>query len=172
MNAPVYTVLFLCTHNSARSIMAESVLNRIGRGRFRAFSAGSHPAGHVDADVLALLARLHHPVQDLRSKSWEEFTGPDAPNLDFVFTVCDSLADGVCPEWPSQPMTAHWGYPDPAGFTGTTAERAAFIADIYRQIERRLEIFVSLPMRSLDRLALQSRLDAIGGVAQPAVSEA
>ncbi|PWC44317.1 arsenate reductase ArsC [Azospirillum sp. TSO22-1] len=168
MTQPTHTVLFLCTHNSARSVMAESVLNRLGRGRFRAFSAGSRPAGHVDPDVLALLARLHHPVEALRSKSWDEFAGPDAPELDFVFTVCDTLAGGDCPVWPGQPMTAHWGFPDPAAFAGPPAERAALIADIYRQIERRLEIFVSLPMRSLDRLTLQTRLDAIGGATAPA----
>lgn len=117
--------------------------------------------------MAALLARLHHPVEGLRSTSWDTFTGPEAPELDFVFTVCDTLAGADGPVWPGRPMTAHWGFPDPAAFTGPPAERAAFIADIYRQIERRLEIFVSLPMRSLDRLTLQTRLDAIGGAPPP-----
>lgn len=157
-----YTVLFLCTGNSARSILAESILNRLGRGRFQAFSAGSHPAGTVNPHAIALLKRLSYPTEALRSKSWDEFAKPGAPKLDFVFTVCDNAAGEVCPIWPGQPMTAHWGVADPAAVTGTPAEIAAAFADAYRMLERRLDIFVNLPITSLDKLSLQQRLDEIG----------
>ena len=159
-----YTVLFLCTGNSARSILAESILNRLGRDRFRAFSAGSHPAGTVNPHAIALLKRLNDPTESLRSKSWDEFAKPGAPELDFVFTVCDNAAGEVCPIWPGQPMTAHWGVADPAAVTGTPAEIAAAFADAYRMLERRLDIFVNLPITSLDKLSLQQRLDEIGRV--------
>lgn len=157
-----YTVLFLCTGNSARSILAECVLNRLGRGRFQAFSAGSHPAGRVNPHAIELLKRLNYPTEALRSKNWDEFAGAGAPDLDFVFTVCDNAAGEVCPIWPGQPMTAHWGVADPAAVTGTQAEIAAAFADTYRMLERRLDIFVNLPMTSLDKLTLQQRLDEIG----------
>lgn len=158
----IYNVLFLCTGNSARSVMGEAILNRLGQGRFRAFSAGSQPKGAVHPYTLDLLRKLNHPVEGLRSKSWDEFALPGAPALDFVFTVCDSAAAETCPIWPGQPMTAHWGVPDPAAATGSEAERRAAFADAYGRLYNRLSIFVSLPMASLDRLALQRRLDAIG----------
>ncbi len=158
----VYNVLFLCTGNSARSIIAETILNRAGQGRFRAFSAGSHPKGHVHPYALQLLEKLHYDVSRLRSKSWSEFAKPDAPKLDFVFTVCDNAAAEACPLWPGQPMTAHWGVPDPAEATGTEAEIRFAFADVLRMLTNRINIFVSLPIRSLDQLALQKQLDAIG----------
>jgi arsenate reductase len=158
----VYNVLFLCTGNSARSIMAETILNRAGQGRFHAFSAGSHPKGQVHPYALQLLERLHYDVSQLRSKSWAEFAKPGAPKLDFVFTVCDNAAAEACPIWPGQPMTAHWGVPDPAEATGTEAEIRFAFADVLRMLTNRINIFVSLPIRSLDQLALQKQLDAIG----------
>jgi arsenate reductase (thioredoxin) len=158
----VYNVLFLCTHNSARSVMAECLLSREGKGRFRAFSAGSQPSGGINPFVRALLDRLGYPTGSLRSKSWDEFAAPGAPHMDFVFTVCDNAAGEVCPVWPGQPMTAHWGFPDPSGATGTEAEKAAFTAEVFRQIQRRIQAFASLPIASLDRLALQRRLDEMG----------
>lgn len=157
-----YNVLFLCTGNSARSIMAECILGREGIGRFRAFSAGSHPAGRVNPLVLALLKRENFATDGLRSKSWEEFAMAGAPLLDFVFTVCDDAAGEVCPVWPGQPMTAHWGVPDPATATGSEAERAAFVADVYRMLRNRISIFASLPIAGLDRLTLQRKLEQIG----------
>ena len=157
-----YNVLFLCTGNSARSVIAEAVLNRIGRSRFKSYSAGSHPTGRINPYAAGLLQQLNYPTGDLRSKDWAEFAQPDAPQMDFVFTVCDNAAGEVCPVWPGQPMTAHWGFPDPAAFEGSEAETRAHFADIYGQIERRLEIFVNLPLASLDRLALQRRLDELG----------
>jgi protein-tyrosine-phosphatase len=157
-----YNVLFLCTGNSARSIMAEAVLNRDGRGRFRAFSAGSQPKGQVHPYAVDLLRKLNYDVARLRSKSWSEFAAPDAPRLDFVFTVCDNAAAEACPVWPGQPMTAHWGVPDPAAATGNEAEVRLAFADAMRMLTNRIDIFVSLPMRSLDRLTLQKRLDSIG----------
>jgi arsenate reductase len=165
----MYNVLFLCTGNSARSILAEAILNREGAGRFKAYSAGSHPNGRVNPYALELLAGMHHEVADLRSKSWDEFAKPGAPALDFIFTVCDNAAGEVCPIWPGQPMTAHWGLPDPAAVVGSDAEiRAAFL-ETYRALTRRIGIFVHLPMVSLDRLSLQRRLQAIGQDAdQPA----
>ena len=157
-----FNVLFLCTGNSARSIMGESILNRLGRGRFAACSAGSQPAGEINPHAVALLGKLNYPTAGLRSKSWDEFAGDDGPDLHFVFTVCDNAAGEVCPVWPGQPMTAHWGMPDPAAVEGTTAEVAAAFWDTYRMLERRIDIFVNLPLASLDRLALQRRLDHIG----------
>lgn len=157
-----FEVLFLCTGNSVRSIFAEAVLNRIGAGRFRGHSAGSHPRGELHPNTLGLLRKNGFPTAGLRSKSWDEFAVPEAPELDFVFTVCDQAAGEVCPIWPGQPMTAHWGFSDPAAFKGSDAERAAVFADVFRQISNRLSIFVNLPIASLDRLALQKRLDDLG----------
>jgi arsenate reductase (thioredoxin) len=162
MTDHVYNVLFLCTGNSARSILAECILNREGKGRFRGFSAGSHPKGQVHPFAIELLKKLNHPTAGLRSKDWEEFAAPGAPAMDFVFTVCDNAANEVCPVWPGQPMTAHWGLPDPAAADGTEAERHLAFADAYRMLLNRISIFTNLPMRSLDRLALQKRLDEIG----------
>jgi arsenate reductase len=158
----LYNVLFLCTGNSARSIMAEVILNRSGQGKFRAFSAGSQPKGQVHPYALDLLRKLNYDVTGLRSKSWKEFSGPNAPNLDFVFTVCDNAAQETCPVWPGQPMTAHWGVPDPAEATGTQAEVRLAFADALRMLTNRINIFVSLPLRSLDQLTLQKQLDAVG----------
>jgi arsenate reductase len=166
-----YNVLFLCTGNSARSIIAECILNRVEQGRFRAYSAGSHPIGKVNPNALALLKRLNYPTETLRSKSWDEFAAPSAIVLDFVFTVCDNAAGEVCPVWPGQPMTAHWGIPDPAAVTGRTAEIAAAFNEAYRLLNNRISIFVSLPLASLDRLSLQKRLDDIGKTAEaPAIT--
>lgn len=157
-----YEVLFLCTGNSARSIIAEVVLNHIGAGRFRAHSAGSHPTGTVNPYALELLRLNKLPTEGLRSKSWDQFAHPAAPALDFVFTVCDQAAGEACPVWPGQPMTAHWGIPDPAAVQGTDeAKRKAFFTT-YTQLQHRLSIFVSLPVEKLDRLTLQKRLDEIG----------
>ncbi len=157
-----YNVLFLCTGNSARSIIAEAILNREGIGKFRGFSAGSQPKGAVHPYTLDLLKRLNHDTSFARSKSWDEFTWADAPRLDFVFTVCDNAAAEECPYWPGQPMTAHWGMPDPAAATGNDAERHLAFSDTYRMLRSRISIFVSLPLAALDRLSLQQRLDAIG----------
>ena len=158
----MHHVLFLCTGNSARSIMAEAIMNRLGQAKFRAYSAGSQPKGTVHPQALTLLRRLNYDVSGFRSKSWQEFSGPDAPQLDFVFTVCDNAAAETCPVWPGQPMTAHWGVPDPAAATGNDAEIALAFAEAYRMLNNRISIFVSLPLRSLDRLSLQKRLDEIG----------
>ena len=167
-----FNVLFLCTGNSARSILAEAIMNRLGQGKFRAHSAGSQPKGTVHPHALALLKKLNHDTGGFRSKSWTEFSRPGAPELDFVFTVCDNAAAEACPLWPGQPMTAHWGVPDPAAVSGTEAEIAFAFADTYRMLDARIAIFVSLPMRSLDQLSLQRRLDEIGktrdGGASPA----
>ena len=166
MSDKVYNVLFLCTGNSARSVIAESILSREGRGRFKAFSAGSQPTGNVNPYAINLLKKLNYPTDTLRSKSWGEFAGPDAPELDFVFTVCDSAASEVCPVWPGQPMSAHWGVPDPAAATGTEAEIAAAFWDTYRMMENRISVFCNLPISSIDRLSLQKRLDEIGQTAR------
>ena len=157
-----FNVLFLCTGNSARSILGEAILNRIGAGRFHGFSAGSQPKGEVHPLAIELLKSLNHPVEGLRSKSWDEFAVPGAPKMDFVFTVCDNAASEVCPIWPGQPMSAHWGIADPAAAEGSDAERHVAFAEAYRQLTNRISIFTSLPMRSLDRVALQKRLDEIG----------
>ena len=161
MSEPL-NLLFLCTGNSARSIIAESIANREGRGRFHAWSAGSMPKGEVHPQALNLLRSLHYPTDGLRSKSWEEFSCPDAPKLDFVFTVCDNAAAEVCPIWPGQPMTAHWGVPDPAAVEGSPAEIGAAFADTYRMLNSRISLFMNLPLAALDRLSLQRRLDDIG----------
>jgi arsenate reductase len=155
-------VLFLCTGNSARSIIAESLLNQWGRGRFVGYSAGSFPKGEVHPLALELLANMKVPAAGLRSKRWDEFAAPGAPHMDFVFTVCDAAAGEVCPVWPGQPMTAHWGIPDPAAVTGTERERRAAFRTAFSELDSRIKIFTSLPMRSLDRIRLQERLDAIG----------
>ena len=159
-----YNVLFLCTGNSARSVMAETLLNHWGNGRFHAFSAGSHPAGHIHPLTINLLERLNFPITGLRSKGWDEFALPGAPVMDFVFTVCDQAAGEVCPIWPGQPISAHWGFPDPAAFTGTQAETRAFFAEVFRQIESRVRIFAALPVERLDRLALQREVRRIGAL--------
>jgi protein-tyrosine-phosphatase len=157
-----FNVLFLCTGNSARSVMAEAILNRTGRGKFHAFSAGSHPKGRIHPQAIRLLQSLHYDTSHLRSKSWSEFAEPGTPLLDFVFTVCDNAAGEICPVWPGQPMTAHWGIPDPAEATGTPAEVALAFKEAYRMLDRRISIFVSLPLRSLDQLSLQNKLREIG----------
>ena len=162
MAASLQNVLFLCTGNSARSIMAEALLNHWGRGRYRAFSAGSHPKGRVHPITIDLLQRLKLPTGELRSKDWEEFARPGAPPLDFVFTVCDQVAGEVCPVWPGQPITAHWGFPDPAAFEGTEAEQRVVFGDVFRQIENRIKIFVALPIERLSRLAIKQEVDRLG----------
>lgn len=162
MTDRVYNVLFLCTGNSARSILAESILNREGAGRFKAYSAGSQPKGAVHPFALDLLKKMNHPTAGLRSKSWDEFAAAGAPEMDFVFTVCDNAANEVCPIWPGQPMSAHWGIPDPAAAEGSETERRLAFAEAYRAMLNRISIFTSLPMKSLDRLSLQKRLDEIG----------
>lgn len=159
---PTYNALFLCTGNSARSILAEGILNALGQGRFRAWSAGSHPKGEVHPLALATLERLHLPATGYRSKSWDEFVAPGAPVFDFIFTVCDNAAGEACPVWPGQPLTAHWGVPDPAAVEGLPSEIALAFADTYRMLANRISIFTSLPLASLDRMTLQSRLTDIG----------
>jgi arsenate reductase len=155
-------VLFLCTGNSARSIMAECVLNRLGAGKFKAYSAGSQPKGQLHPLALQVLRQAHFDVSELRSKSWEEFAKADAPKLDFVFTVCDNAAKEACPIWPGQPMTAHWGLPDPVTAQGGEAERHLAFADTLRMLSNRIGIFVSLPIDKLSKLSLQAKLDEIG----------
>jgi arsenate reductase len=157
-----YHVLFLCTGNSARSILSEAILTAQGRGRFVAHSAGSHPAGRVNPFALDLLKRMGMPTEGLRSKSWDEFAAPGAPELDFVFTVCDNAAGEVCPYWPGQPMTAHWGVPDPAAVTGTDLQKTEAFRDAFRVLERRIALFTSLPIASLDRLTLSAKVREIG----------
>ena len=158
----VYDVLFLCTGNSARSVMAEAILNKLGAGKFRAFSAGSQPKGRVNPNTIQLLQSLGYDTAAFRSKSWSEFAKPGAPALDFVFTVCDNAAGESCPVWPGQPMTAHWGVPDPAEAAGSDAEVALAFKDAYRMLHQRIAIFTALPLRSLDQLTLQKRLTEIG----------
>ena len=160
--AEPYNVLFLCTGNSARSVMAEAILNKVGAGKFRAFSAGSQPKGQVHPETIRLLQSLGHEMSGVRSKSWHEFAKPGAPSLDFVFTVCDNAAGETCPIWPGQPMTAHWGVPDPAEAKGTEAEIALAFKDAYRMLHQRIGIFSALPIRSLDQLTLQKKLKEIG----------
>ncbi len=157
-----YNVLFLCTGNSARSIMAESLLNRLGKKRFNAYSAGSMPKGEVHPMALQVLKRQNYIVDSLRSKSWDEYSGEDSPELNFVFTLCDNAKNEVCPVWPGQPMTAHWGLPDPAAFKGSETEQMVAFNEAMRMLTNRIDIFISLPMESLDRLTLQKRLDEIG----------
>lgn len=162
MSDQVYNVLFLCTGNSARSILAEAIMNRIGQGRFKAYSAGSQPKGEVHPKALSLLKNLNYNTDFARSKDWTEFANPDSPKMDFVFTVCDNAAGEACPVWPGQPMTAHWGIPDPAAATGTEAEIALAFDDAYRMMNARLSIFTALPLSGLDKLSLQNRLNEIG----------
>jgi protein-tyrosine-phosphatase len=162
MNERQYQVLFLCTGNSARSIIAESLLNHAGNGLFRAYSAGSAPAGAVHPFALRLLERQGLAIDALRSKSWDEFSGANAPQFDFVFTVCDRAARESCPVWPGQPMSAHWGVPDPAAVRGNEAERHLAFAETYRMLGNRINAFVSLPLASLDRLSLAQHLERIG----------
>ena len=157
-----FNVLFLCTGNSARSIMAEAILNKTGGGKFRAYSAGSQPKGAVNPNTIQLLKRLGYDTSGFRSKSWSEFAKPGAPELDFVFTVCDDAANETCPVWPGQPMTAHWGIPDPAAAMGSDAEIALAFNNAYRMLNRRIGIFTSLPIASLSRLSLQEKLTDIG----------
>lgn len=166
-----YNVLFLCTGNSARSIIAEAVLSRFGAGKFKSYSAGSLPKGEVHPRVVHMLRNFNYKPELFRSKSWEEFSGPDAPQLDFVFTVCDNAANEVCPIWPGQPMTAHWGVPDPAAASGSEAEIAFAFDDAWRMLQNRITIFCNLPIESLDRLSLKARLDEIGR-AKPASDSA
>lgn len=158
-----YTVLFLCTGNSARSIMAEAILNHKGRPNFHAYSAGSHPSGSVRPEALRQLAIAHLPTEGLRSKSWEEFSQPNAPKIQFVFTVCDNAAKEVCPIWPGQPLTAHWGVPDPAAVHGTKEQVESAFRDAFFLLDRRISLFLALPFSSLDRLALQGEIEKIGG---------
>ena len=157
-----YNVLFLCTGNSARSIIAEALINQIGQGRFRGFSAGSHPKGTVNPIALQLLRKMNLPTEGLRSKSWDEFATPDAPPLDFVFTVCDNAAGEVCPYWPGQPVTAHWGVPDPAAVEGSETDKWVAFRDTFRMLDNRIKIFTSLPLETFDRMKLKERLEAIG----------
>ena len=160
----LYDVLFLCTGNSARSIIGEAIMNRMGKGRFRAYSAGSHPRGKVNPNTLKLLEQKGYDTAFARSKSWEEFEGSDAPEMDFVFTVCDDAAEEACPVWPGHPMSAHWGIPDPAAVTGSNAIVMAAFYDAYRMLEQRISLLVNLPIASIDRLALQHKLDRIGKI--------
>ena len=165
-----FNVLFLCTGNSARSILAEALINQWGRGRFRGFSAGSHPKGTVHPIALELLGKMNLSTTGLRSKSWDEFAVPGAPPLDFVFTVCDNAAAETCPYWPGQPMTAHWGVPDPAAAEGSEADQWVAFRTAFRTLENRIKIFTSLPLASLDRIKLQEQLDSIGKSTPPAQS--
>lgn len=163
MNQKIHHVLFICTHNSARSIMAEGLLNHLGEGRFKAWSAGSHPRGEVHPLALRTLSGLQMPASGFRSKDWEEFSRPGAPQMDFVFTVCDKAAGEVCPVWPGQPMTAHWGVADPAAVEGTEEHKLRAFRDAAMILRRRIELMLALPLASLDRMALQREITAIGG---------
>jgi len=162
MTERIFNVLFLCTGNSARSILAEAMLNHAGKGRFKAYSAGSHPNGQINPYALELLEQHNFPVAELRSKPWDEFSAPGAPELDFVFTVCDNAAGETCPVWPGQPMTAHWGIADPAAVEGTEAQKREAFVQAYVQLNRRITEFARLPFATLDAIALKRRLDAIG----------
>lgn len=170
MEERIYNVLFLCTHNSARSVLAEALLNSpaLNRGRFKGFSAGSHPSGAVNPFALEQIKRAGLLTAELRSKAWDEFTQPGAPKMDFVFTVCDNAANEVCPVWPGQPMTAHWGLPDPAAVQGSDEVKRRAFAETMRALSNRLSVFVSLPMSTLDKLSLQKKLEEIGKSKLPA----
>jgi arsenate reductase len=158
----IHNVLFICTGNSARSIMAEALLNRMGQGRFKAYSAGSHPTGVVNPSTLATLKELHLPTDGLRSKDWDEFARPDAPQLDFVITVCDQAAGESCPVWPGQPITAHWGVPDPAAFDGPEDRKAKVFVGTALALRKRIELMLALPLDRLDRIAIQREVKGIG----------
>ena len=164
-------VLFLCTHNSARSIIAEAVMNRLGMGKFQGYSAGSMPSGKVQPLAITMLRNLNYDTSKLRSKPWDEFAKPGAPQLDFVFTVCDNAANEVCPIWPGQPVSAHWGLPDPSAVQGSETERALAYADTHRMLYQRISIFTNLPLSWLDKLSLQKRLDDIGKTTADATRE-
>lgn len=164
MSEKTYNVLFLCTGNSARSVLAETILIREGKGRFKAFSAGSHPTGTVNPHAIEILRLNNYSTDGLRSKSWDEFAQPGAPVMDFVFTVCDNAAGEICPIWPGQPISAHWGFPDPAAFEGSIAETRAVFVDVYQQIFTRVALFTALPIASLERLALQRRVGELGAL--------
>jgi protein-tyrosine-phosphatase len=164
MTERIFNVLFLCTGNSARSILGEAILNKKAGTRFRAYSAGSHPKGEVNPFAIELLRKQNYPVEGLRSKSWDEFAAAGAPNLDFVFTVCDNAAGEVCPIWPGQPMTAHWGIEDPAAVEGTDEQKRKAFFDAYLKLDRRIGQFASLPIAKLDRMSLQTRLREIGAL--------
>ena len=166
-----YNVLFLCTGNSARSILGEAILNFKGRPTFTAYSAGSHPTGKVRPEAIRQLEQVHLPVTGVRSKSWEEFSKPGAPQLDFVFTVCDNAANEVCPVWPGQPMTAHWGIPDPAAVRGSESDIQRAFREAYFLLDRRISLFLSLPFKALDNLALKRELENIGLSASPVAQD-
>jgi arsenate reductase len=162
MTRKPYNILVLCTGNSARSIIGEALFNTMGAGRFKAYSAGSHPTGRVNPFAIEQVQALGYPVENLRSKSWDEFAQPGAPELDFVITVCDKAAGEVCPFWPGQPVTAHWGFPDPAAVEGTDEQKRAVFAQTLRQIRNRVQLFLSLPIETLDRMAIEKKVRAIG----------
>jgi arsenate reductase len=157
-----YNILILCTGNSARSIIAEALFNTLGTGRFKAYSAGSHPTGKVNPFAIEQVRALGYPVENLRSKSWDEFAEPGAPEMDFIVTVCDNAAGEVCPLWPGQPVTAHWGFPDPAAFEGADEQKRSVFAQTLHQMRNRVQLFLSLPLETLDRMAIESRMRAIG----------
>jgi len=157
-----YNILVLCTGNSARSILGEALFNTLGAGRFKAYSAGSHPAGRVNPFAIEQVLALGYPIEELRSKSWDEFAQPDSPQMDFIVTVCDKAAGEMCPLWPGQPLTAHWGFPDPAAVEGTDEVKRAAFASTLRQIRNRVQLFLSLPLETLDRMAIENRMKAIG----------
>jgi arsenate reductase len=164
MHEKVYNVLFVCTGNSARSVMAEALVTSMGKGRFRGFSAGSHPTGAINPFAIEQVAHTGYPLDKLRSKSWDEFAGPDAPHMDFIFTVCDRAAGELCPVWPGHPMSAHWGFEDPAAVTGSDEAKRAAFNRIFRQIMTRMNIFVSLPLHMLEKNAAQREISAIGAL--------
>lgn len=166
MSDPTYHVLFLCTGNTARSVLAEGLLRQLGKGRFRAYSAGSQPKGVVNPFAVKVLGTYGYPIDGYRSKSWDEFSGPDAPVMDFVFTVCDSAAGETCPFWPGQPMTAHWGIPDPAAVEGTDIEKEAAFVTAFKQMRNRIEVFTALPLKSIDAMTLGAKLKDIGNLPQ------
>ncbi len=166
MSDPMYNVLFLCTGNTARSVLAEGILRKLGEGRFRAYSAGSQPKGMVNPFAVKVLGNYDYPTDGYRSKSWDEFSGPEAPVMDFVFTVCDSAAGETCPFWPGQPMTAHWGIPDPAAVEGTDIEKEAAFVTAFKQMRNRIEVFNALPLKSIDAMTLGARLKDIGHLPQ------
>jgi len=166
MSDPMYNVLFLCTGNTARSVLAEGILRKLGEGRFRAYSAGSQPKGMVNPFAVKVLGNYDYPTDGYRSKSWDEFSGPEAPVMDFVFTVCDSAAGETCPFWPGQPMTAQWGIPDPAAVEGTDIEKEAAFVTAFKQMRNRIEVFTALPLKSIDAMTLGARLKDIGHLPQ------